>query len=72
VAAVCPGVSRGQCSSGGGQQGGSGRGRMKHGHGVPCGLPRGAGQVGDRIVLQPFSNGATVKTCRAPCTWSGN
>jgi hypothetical protein len=33
VAAVCPGASRGQCSSGGGKQGGSGRGKMKHGHG---------------------------------------
>jgi hypothetical protein len=70
-----------EANAAGGQQGGSGRGKKKPGHGGRG----GSGQQVSHMVshaeqarlttglcFNPLSYGAKLKTCCAPCTWSGN
>ncbi len=81
VAAVRPGVGSGQRGSGGGQRGGSWRGKKKPGHGGQGGSGQQVSHTVSHVeqarletglCFNHYCYGARAKQCQAPCTWSGN
>ena len=79
MAAIRPGAGSGQRSSGGGQRGGSWRGKKKQGHSGGSGQQGShtlthaeQARIGSGLCFNHFCYGAKAKRCKAPCTWSGN
>ncbi|MFN9910626.1 MAG: hypothetical protein ACK56F_31705, partial [bacterium] len=80
VAAIRPGAGSGQRGVGGGQRGGSWRGKKKRGRGGGGGGQQVShtlshaeqARIGSGLCFSHFCYGSKAKQCEAPCTWLGN